>query len=76
MFLLSQDCVNNNQVKVLFVRNLSLKIDEDGLREFFNKLSSDRVERVKKFDDFAFINFISHEAAEVAFRLRWTSFTV
>ena len=53
MFLLSQDCVNNNQVKVLFVRNLSLKIDEDGLREFFNKLSSDRVERVKKFDDFA-----------------------
>ena len=70
MFLLSQDCVNNNQVKVLFVRNLSLKIDEDGLREFFNKLSSDRVERVKQFDDVAVINFISHEAAEVAFRFR------
>jgi len=53
-------------VKILFVRNLMLSTTEATLRELFNRLGSNAVERVKKAKDYAFVHFSSREAAERA----------
>jgi len=53
-------------VKILFVRNLMLSTTEVSLRELFNKLGNNQVERVKKAKDYAFIHFSTREAAERA----------
>merc|ERR1711962_1819728 len=53
-------------VKILFVRNLMLSTTETTLRELFNRLGNNAVERVKKAKDYAFVHFSSREAAERA----------
>jgi len=53
-------------VKILFVRNLMLSTTEATLRDLFNKLGNNAVERVKKAKDYAFVHFSSREAAERA----------
>jgi len=53
-------------VKILFVRNLMLSTTETTIRDIFNKLGNNNVERVKKAKDYAFVHFSSREAAEKA----------
>ena len=53
-------------VKILFVRNLMLSTSEATLRDLFNRLGNNSVERVKKAKDYAFVHFSSREAAEQA----------
>jgi len=53
-------------VKILFVRNLMLSTTENTIRDLFNKLGNNSVERVKKAKDYAFVHFSTREAAEKA----------
>ncbi|XP_046645008.1 probable RNA-binding protein 46 [Daphnia pulicaria] len=57
-----------SQVTVLYVRNLSLTTTEQVLRELFNRVSDDNVQKLKMMRDFAFIHFSSREKAEKAMR--------
>ena len=50
-----------SKVKILYVRNLAPKIDEDVLRLEFGKYG--KLERVKKIRDYAFIHFSDREDA-------------
>ena len=49
------------QVKVLYVRNLTTSVSEEGLRERFEEHG--RVERVKKIKDYAFVHFEERKQA-------------
>ena len=55
------------KVKVLFVRNLTMEISEDEISAAFEEVSDGKVERVKKAKDFAFVHFLTREAAEKAY---------
>lgn len=44
-----------NEVRVLYVRNLTVTVTEDQLKEIFGRFGA--VERVKKMKDFAFVHF-------------------
>ena len=49
------------QVKVLYVRNLTVSVTEESLREKFESFG--KVERVKKIKDYAFVHFEDREQA-------------
>jgi len=55
------------RVKVLFIRNLTMATSEDDISEAFGKVSDGQIERVKKAKDYAFVHFVSREAAEKAY---------
>ena len=55
-------------VKILFVRNLMLSTSENTIRDLFNKMANNSVERVKKAKDYAFVHFATREAAEKALK--------
>ena len=55
------------KVKVLFIRNLSADTTEDMISAVYEECANGNVERVKKTKDYAFVHFISHEAAEMAY---------
>jgi len=55
-------------VKILFVRNLMLSTTENTIRDLFNKMGNNSVERVKKAKDYAFVHFSTREAAEKALK--------
>ena len=48
-------------MKVLYVRNLTTSVSEEGLRERFEEHG--RVERVKKIKDYAFVHFEERDQA-------------
>lgn len=50
-------------VKVIYVRNLMLHTTEHQIREAFERLKENSVERVKKMKDFAFVHFKEREDA-------------
>lgn len=50
-----------DQVKVLYVRNLTQEITEDSLKEEFERFGT--VERVKKIKDYAFVHFEDRDCA-------------
>jgi RNA recognition motif-containing protein len=52
-----------NTVKVLYVRNLMLNTSEEQIKNHFEKLKANSVERVKKMKDFAFVHFKEREDA-------------
>ncbi|XP_059048374.1 probable RNA-binding protein 46 [Achroia grisella] len=54
------------KVKVLYVRNFSVRTLADNIRSVFEKAVSKKIERVKKFYDYAFIHFYEREHAELA----------
>ena len=56
-----------SKVKVLFIRNLTPDISEDEISAAFEEVSDGKVERVKKAKDYAFVNFVTREAAEKAY---------
>ena len=56
-----------SKVKVLFIRNLTPDISEDEISAAFKKVSDGKVERVKKAKDYAFVHFVTREAAEKAY---------
>lgn len=56
-----------NQVKVLYVRNLTSSVTEDKLREVFE--AHGKVERVKKIKDYAFVHFEDRKQACAAMEL-------
>jgi len=55
-------------VKILFVRNLMLSTTENTIRDLFNRMGNNSVERVKKAKDYAFVHFSTREAAEKALK--------
>ena len=55
------------KVKVLFIRNLSADTTEDMISAVYEERANGDVERVKKAKDYAFVHFISREAAEMAY---------
>ncbi|CAG7786498.1 unnamed protein product [Allacma fusca] len=54
------------EVQNLYVRNLMLNTTEETLRDLFDEVSSNGVEKVKKIKDYAFIHFASREQADAA----------
>jgi Q family heterogeneous nuclear ribonucleoprotein R len=50
-------------VRVLYVRNLMISTTEEKIKEEFEKLKPDSVERVKKLKDFAFVHFKERDDA-------------
>ena len=56
----------DRQVTNVYVRNLSLTTTEQYLRDIFNRVSNNDVQRVKMMRDFAFVHFLSRESAEKA----------
>lgn len=56
----------NNQVTVLYVRNLSMTTTEQELRNIFNAYTNGQVTKLKMMRDFAFVHFNSREEAEAA----------
>lgn len=60
------------------MRNLSLTTTEQVLRDIFNRISDNDVQKLKMMRDFAFIHFASREKAEKAMRTmnRKTSFSL
>jgi len=55
------------KVKILFIRNLTVQISEDEISAAFEGVSNGKVERVKKAKDYAFVHFLTREAAEKAY---------
>ena len=55
-----------SKVKILFLRNLMGLTSEQTIATVFNNISNGQVERVKKHRDYAFVHFVSREAAEKA----------
>ena len=55
-----------SKVKILFLRNLMGSTSEQAIAIVFNNISNGQVERVKKHRDYAFVHFVSREAAEKA----------
>ena len=55
-----------SKVKILFLRNLMGFTSEQTIATLFNNISNGQVERVKKHRDYAFVHFVSREAAEKA----------
>ncbi len=55
------------KVKVLFIRNLSADTTEDMISAVYEERANGEVERVKKAKDYAFVHFITREAAEMAY---------
>ena len=49
--------VFNNQVTVLYVRNLSMTTTEQELRNIFNAYTNGQVTKLKMMRDFAFVHF-------------------
>jgi len=68
------------KVCVLFVRNLASQTSEEDLWNLFSNLSNGNVERVRKFDinesrSYAFVHFVTREAAEKALALVFWRFS-
>ncbi|TRY77284.1 hypothetical protein TCAL_10197 [Tigriopus californicus] len=55
-----------SKVKVLYVRNLTVNVTEERLRELFE--AHGRVERVKKIKDYAFVHFEERKQAVAALK--------
>lgn len=55
------------QVQTLYVRNVHVNATENDLAALFSFSGQFEVERVKKFRDYAFVRFPSHQVAELAF---------
>ena len=55
------------KVKVLFIRNLTPNVTEDNILAVYEATSEGQVERVKKAKDYAFVHFLTREAAELAY---------
>ena len=53
-------------MKVLYVRNLTVTVTEEKLREVFERFG--KVERVKKIKDYAFVHFEERKQAEEAMK--------
>ena len=53
-----------HQVKVLYVRNLTVSLTEEKLRESFEAFG--KVDRVKKIKDYAFVHFEDRQQAIAA----------
>ena len=53
-------------IKVLYVRQLNMATSEEIIMNCFSQLSNGQVDRVRKLKDYAFVNFNSREAAELA----------
>ena len=54
------------QVKVLYVRNLTVAVTEEKIQEVFEEFG--KVERVKKIKDYAFVHFDDRDKAVDAMR--------
>lgn len=54
------------QVKVLYVRNFEIRTTPDTIQKVFENAINNKVERVKKIYDYAFIHFYEREHAELA----------
>jgi len=54
------------QVKVLYVRNLTVAVTEEKIQEVFEEFG--KVERVKKIKDYAFVHFDERDKAQDAMR--------
>ena len=54
------------QVKVLYVRNLTVAVTEEKIQEVFEEYG--KVERVKKIKDYAFVHFEDRDKATEAMR--------
>ncbi|VVC93386.1 unnamed protein product [Leptidea sinapis] len=54
-------------VKVLYVRNLHIQTTPDKIKSIFETAINDKIERVKKIYDYAFIHFYERAHAELAF---------
>ena len=61
-------------VKVLYVRNLMLSTTEEQIKQEFERIKENSVERVKKLKDFAFVHFKEREDALNAMRITNGSF--
>ncbi|XP_059080728.1 probable RNA-binding protein 46 isoform X2 [Tigriopus californicus] len=55
-----------SKVRILFVRNLMPETSENDIKEKFEELGGETIERVKKNKDYAFVHFVTREAAELA----------
>ena len=53
---------------MLFVRNLLPITTENKIKDLFESLGEEDIERVKKNKDYAFVHFLTREAAEKALR--------
>ena len=65
----SQNVTNKScslQVKVLYVRNLTVAVTEEKIQEVFEEYG--KVERVKKIKDYAFVHFEDRDKATEAMR--------
>lgn len=56
------------QVKVLYVRNFMIRTTPDTIKSVVEAAISNKIERVKKIYDYAFIHFFEREHAELAMR--------
>lgn len=54
------------QVKVLYVRNFEIRTTPDTIQKVFENAINNKIERVKKIYDYAFIHFYEREHAEIA----------
>ncbi|XP_046960219.1 probable RNA-binding protein 46 [Vanessa cardui] len=54
------------RVKVLYVRNFEIRTTPDTIQKVFENAINNKVERVKKIYDYAFIHFYEREHAELA----------
>ncbi|CAH0727933.1 unnamed protein product, partial [Brenthis ino] len=53
-------------VKVLYVRNFEIRTTPDTIQKVFENAINNKIERVKKIYDYAFIHFYEREHAEIA----------
>ncbi len=53
-------------MRILFIRNLMTCTSEEKIRDVFEEMSGGKVERVKKTKDYAFVHFVTRDAAEEA----------
>ncbi|XP_049865735.1 probable RNA-binding protein 46 [Pectinophora gossypiella] len=54
------------RVKVLYVRNFQIETTPDTIQSLFESAINNKIERVKKIYDYAFIHFLTREHAELA----------
>lgn len=54
------------QVKVLYVRNFEIRTTPETIKKIFEHAINNKIERIKKIYDYAFIHFYQREHAELA----------
>lgn len=56
------------QVKVLYVRNFLIGTTTDAIKDLFENAINNKIERVKKIYDYAFVHFYERDHAELAMK--------